>query len=84
MILTIELKDWEMKDREYELCDGTRPIHILYLVALKRDSATIHYNKEKQSVHILRYATNQPSFFVEKQSKEEGSVLSEIILITED
>jgi hypothetical protein len=73
-----------MKDREYELCDGTRPIHILYLVSTQRDSLQ-YTNKEKQSVHILRYATNQPSFFVEKQSKEEGSVvLSEIILITED
>jgi hypothetical protein len=32
-------------------------------------------NKEKQSVHILRYATNQPSFFVEKQGRGFGSFI---------
>jgi hypothetical protein len=33
-----------------------------------------------RKLHILRYATNQPSFFIEKQSTEPGSVLiSEII-----
>jgi hypothetical protein len=69
-----------MKDREYELCDGTRPIHILYLVSTQRDS----YNtqQEKQSVHILRYATNQPSFFVENKVRKRVRSLSEIILIT--
>jgi hypothetical protein len=75
-----ELKDWEMKDREYELCDGTRPISYSIPSKHSKEIPLQYTNKEKQSVHILRYATNQPSFFVEKQSKEEGSVvLSEII-----
>jgi hypothetical protein len=30
-----ELKDWEMKDHEYELCDGTRPISYSIPKALK-------------------------------------------------
>lgn len=76
-----ELRNWEMKDREYELCDGTKPIS---LSIAKQHTAQIplqYTNKETQTVHILRYATNQPSFFVEKQSKEPGSVLlADIIL----
>lgn len=76
-----ELRDWVMKDREYELCESIKPIS--YSIA-KEHTATMplqYTNKETQSVHIMRYATNQTSFFIEKQSKEPGSVLvSDIIL----
>ncbi len=70
-----ELRNWEMKDREYELCDSVKPISCSIA---KEHTATMplqYTNKETQAVHIMRYATNQPSFFIEKQSKEPGSVL---------
>lgn len=70
-----ELRDWVMKDREYELCDEVKPISCSIA---KEHTATMplqYTNKETQAVHIMRYATNQPSFFIEKQSKEPGSVL---------
>lgn len=75
-----ELRDWEIKDRIYELADGTKPVSC----SIAKEHTSLiplqYFNKEKNSVHIMRYATNQPSFFVEKQSKEPGSVLvSEII-----
>ncbi len=74
-----EFRDWEVKDREYEYIDGkpisaSIPSQHTALIPLQ------YFNKETNSVHILRYSTNQPSFFVEKQSKEPGSVvLAEII-----
>jgi len=70
-----ELRNWVMKDREYELCDSVKPISCSIA---KEHTATMplqYTNKETQAVHIMRYATNQPSFFIEKQSKEPGSVL---------
>ena len=75
-----ELRNWEMRDREYELCDGTKPLS--YSISSEH-SALIplqYTNKETQSVHVIRYATNQPSFFIEKQSKEPGSVLKAEII----
>lgn len=75
-----ELRNWEMKDREYELCDSIKPIS--YSIAKEHTATTpLQYtNRETQTVYIMRYATNQPSFFVDKQSKEPGSVLvSDII-----
>lgn len=75
-----ELRNWEMKDREYELCDGSKPVS--YSISSEH-SATMplqYTNKETQTVHVIRYATNQPSFFIEKQSKEPGSVLKAEII----
>ena len=70
-----ELRDWVMKDREYELCDPVKPIS-QSISKEHTDMMPLQYtNKDTQTVHIMRYATNQPSFFVEKQSKEPGSVL---------
>ena len=75
-----ELRDWVMKDREYELIGDVRPISASIANKHTEQIALQYTNKETQQVHILRYATNQPSFFVEKQSKEPGSVLvAEII-----
>lgn len=70
-----ELRGWEMKDREYELCDGTKPISLSIAKQHTKETPLQYTNKDKQTVHSLRYATNQPSFFSEKQSKEPGSVL---------
>ena len=75
-----ELRNWVMKDREYEICDTVKPIS-QSISKEHTESMPLQYtNKDTQTVHIMRYATNQPSFFVEKQSKEPGSVLvSDII-----
>lgn len=70
-----ELRNWVMKDREYELCDPVKPISCSIAKEHTATMALQYTNKETQSVHIMRYATNQPSFFIEKQSKEPGSVL---------
>jgi hypothetical protein len=70
-----ELRNWVMKDREYELCDPVKPISCSIAKEHTALMPLQYTNKETQSVHIMRYATNQPSFFVEKQSKEPGSVL---------
>jgi hypothetical protein len=75
-----ELRNWVMKDRIYDLCDGTKPIS-QSIAKQHTPVRSLHYtNKETQVQHILRYATNQSSFFVSKQSTEPGSVLvSDII-----
>ena len=75
-----ELRNWEMKDREYELCDSVKPISCSISKEHTDTMALQYTNKETQSVHIMRYSTNQPSFFVEKQSKEPGSVLKSDII----
>lgn len=76
-----EFKNWERKDREYEYIEG-KPISASIP---SQHTATIplqYFNKETNTVHILRYSTNQPSFFVEKQSKEPGSVILAEIIFT--
>jgi hypothetical protein len=59
----------------------TKPIS-LSKQALKGNPCSTH-NKSKRKVHILRYATNQPSFFIEKQSEPGSVLISEIILMVD-
>jgi hypothetical protein len=75
-----EFKNWEMKDRQYVLCDGSKPIS--YSIAHQHsEHMNLQYtNKARKTVHTLRFASNQPSFFVENQSKELGSVLVKHII----
>jgi len=74
-----EFKNWEVKDREYEYMDG-KPVSAS-IASKHTDLIPLQYfNKEKNTIHILRYSSNQPSFFVENQSKEPGSVLLAEIL----
>lgn len=74
-----ECRNWEAKDREYEYIGG-KPISAS-IPSKHTDLISLqYYNKEKNTTHALRYSSNQPSFFSEKQSKEPGSVfLPEII-----
>jgi hypothetical protein len=66
------------EDREYELCDGTKPISCSIPSKHSKKSFAVHNKGNEKSTYC--YATNQPSFFIEKQSTEPGSVLiSEII-----
>lgn len=70
-----EFKDWEIRDREYELCDGTKPI-TCSIPRVHSDAVPLQYtNKETKKVYPMRWATNQPSFFMEKQSTTAGSVI---------
>lgn len=74
-----EFKNWEVKDREYEYLEG-KPVSAS-IPSKHTDLVPLQYfNKEKNKVHILRYASNQPSFFQENQSKEPGSVILAEIL----
>ena len=73
-----EFKDWEVRDREYEYIENGEPKKPVSASIASKHTDLIplqYFNKEKNSVHTLRYSSNQPSFFVEKQSKEPGSVL---------
>lgn len=75
-----ELKGWELKDRQYILCEGLKPQ--TYAIANRHtDHRSLTYtNLKTQTVHPLRYSTNQLSFFMDKQTKEAGSVsISDII-----
>jgi hypothetical protein len=69
-----ELERFEVKDRIYVLSDNTKPISFSIRHQHTPNSPLNYTNKSTQEVHALRYATNQPSFFVDKQSKELGSV----------
>jgi len=74
-----EFKNWEVKDREYEYLEG-KPVSAS-IPSKHTDLVPLQYfNKEKNKVHILRYASNQPTFFQENQSKEPGSVILAEIL----
>jgi len=70
-----ELKDWEVKDREYRLMDGKRPISHSIQRAHSATSAMQYFNKRTGKTHTMRWSTNQPSFFVENQSKNAADIL---------
>ena len=70
-----ELKDWELKDREYRLMDGKRPITHSIQRAHSATSAMQYFNKRTGKTHTMRWSTNQPSFFVENQSKNAADIL---------
>ena len=75
-----EFKNWEVKDRIYEFVDKSRPISASIPWQHTELIPLQYTNTDSKTVHILRYSSNQPSFFIEKQSKEPGSVLrTEII-----
>lgn len=70
-----ELKDWEVKDREYRLMNGKRPISHSIQRAHSATSAMQYFNKRTGKTHTMRWSTNQPSFFVENQSKNATDIL---------
>jgi hypothetical protein len=59
------------EDREYELCDGTKPISCS-IPSKHSKIPTVHNKKrERNTYSTLRYKS---TFFIEKQSTEPGSV----------
>lgn len=75
-----ELEGWTMKDRMYVFTDGRRPKSESICKQHSAHRSLQYTNKVTQTVLPLRYASNQTSFFIEKQSKEPGSVLSTDII----
>lgn len=69
-----ELKGWQMKDRQYILCDGLKPVTFSIANRHTDHRSLTFTNVKTQTVHPLRYSTNQLSFFMDKQTKELGSV----------
>jgi len=65
-----ELRDFELKDRIYVLVDGTKPPSYGIRLRHKTLSPLQYYNSETNINHSLRYATNQNSFFMDKQEGE--------------
>lgn len=75
-----ELAGFEVRDRIYILSNGTKPISFSIAKEHRPESPLTYTNFDTQTVHPLRYATNQISFFIEKQTKELGSVMSTDII----
>jgi hypothetical protein len=78
-----ELEGWTMKDRMYVFTDGRRPKSETICKQHTAHRSLQYTNKVTQTVLPLRYASNQTSFFMEKQSKEPGSVLSTDIMFVD-
>ena len=69
--------DWEFKDRTYYLMDGKQPL-VLTIPGKHTEKRTLlWFDEEKGYQRELRYATNQPSPFVDEQ---EGPVTLEHII----
>lgn len=75
-----ELQDWELKDRIYILCNDLKPISYSIAKEHTPNTSLTYTNLQTKTVHPLRFATNQISFFSEKQTKELGSVQSTDII----
>ena len=63
-----ELRNWEVKKRTYVALTNTKAISMNIRSKHKSRSPLQYFNKEKQTQHALRYATNESSFFIENQS----------------
>jgi hypothetical protein len=74
-----EFENWEVKDRQYTFLEG-KPLTATIASKHTAEVPLQYYNKSTNKVHILRYSINQPSFFVENQSKEPGSVTTADIM----
>ena len=76
-----ELDNWEEKDRVYVLIQGKKAASYGIRNRHKPNSPLTYVHPITRATHALRYATNQPSFFVDKQSKEAGSVTLGVIVV---
>lgn len=75
-----EFKNWEVKEREYRLVDNQRPITRSIQRAHTKERALQYFNKETGKTHTMRYSSNQPSFFIENQSKDPKDILDAEII----
>jgi hypothetical protein len=63
-----ELEPWEYKDRVYVMIDGSKPISQYIRHKPTKLSPLQYTDKKTLIVHSLRYASNQPSIFMDKQT----------------
>lgn len=70
-----EFQNWEVKERQYRLVDNQKPIWRSIQRAHTQQSALQYVDKKTGKTHIMRYSPNQPSFFVENQSKDPNAIM---------
>jgi len=58
---------WEYKDRLYEITSGRKPLAFTVPTVHSSRTPLLYFDKEKGYQRELRYATNQPSPFVDEQ-----------------
>lgn len=75
-----EIANWEIKDREYRLKDGKRPITYSMRRAHSLQMAMQYFNKRTGKTHTMRWSPNQTSFFIENQSTTASDILDEEIV----
>jgi len=75
-----EFQNWEVKEREYRLVDNQRPITRSIQRAHTKERALQYFDKETQKTYTMRYSSNQPSFFIENQSKDPKDIMDAEII----
>ena len=70
-----ELQNWEVKQREYRLVNNQRPLWRSIQRAHTPQSSLQYFDKKTGKTHTMRYSPNQPSFFVENQSKDPNAIM---------
>ena len=62
--------EWEFKDRNYYLLHGKSPLTYTLQSRHSRRFPLLYWDKETNTQHEIRYATNQDSAFVKEQNGE--------------
>jgi len=75
-----EFQNWEVKEREYRLVDNQRPITRSIQRAHNKERALQYFDKEKGKAYTMRYSSNQPSLFIENQSKDPKDIMDAEII----
>lgn len=75
-----EIANWELKDRQYRLCNKRRPLTESIRRAHSAQMAMQYLNKKTGKTHTMRWSPNQTSFFIEKQSTNPADILDEEIV----
>ncbi len=75
-----EFENWEIKPREFRLVDNQRPITRSIQRAHNNQTALQYFDKRNGKTYTMRYSSNQPSFFIENQSKDPKDILDAEII----
>lgn len=75
-----EISNWELKERQYRLCNKRRPLTESIRRAHSAQMAMQYFNKKTGKTHTMRWSPNQTSFFIENQSTNAADVLDEEIV----
>lgn len=77
---TIELLNFDPKDRIYRTADGSKPITLSIASKSKKSRPLTWYNESTRKTHALRYATNHPSIFEDVQGNNNQTQIGSIVL----